>query len=558
MKRNAKLFLTLTIGSMLAICSTARAASLLLDFGPTLATGADALRSPGHATGVVPGTEIAWNRIVGDTNTLYYGDGTAAPGVTLNLGRSTAVGPVSDDTINFDDNAFTVNALGTTVNTGIYAGTSPVRDGIFAGPGGFTNWGLGLRIDGLPAGTYRVLVHGRNSNTANPAGLLFYSKAGASSSSYAFSTNDTYVALANSAPPITAGFVEGDNYGVMVVTVAAGQSLYIASEGTVAAELRGFFNAISIVSGTPDMPAKITSQPVNRTLAETATATFVADGWGIPTAFKQWYFNGTNVLADGPNISGVNSSTLTLRRITPAMAGSYSLLVSNVLGSEVSSNGVLTVVPLLNTEQMTNLWSLSPGDRPYISTGNTERGIAFNSTTTNLLLASRTPSNQVVVLNALTGEEKHFLDLTGVADGTLSLNQVGVSEDGAVFAANLTTTATSPPYKIYRWSNDDPGVPPVMVFIGDPAAAVQPNLRWGDNFCVRGTGADTQILIAPGSGTNVVVLRTVSGMDFQTEIPPAVIAVSGVPSNFGAITLGGPSAPVQIRFGRRLAAACCI
>ena len=70
-----------------------------------------------------------------------------------------------------------------------------------------------------------------------------------------------------------------------------------------------------------------------------------------------------------------NSNRLTLRNVTPAMAGNYSLFVSNYLGTDISSNALLTVTPVLNTEQMTNIWSLSPGDRPYVSTANTERGL---------------------------------------------------------------------------------------------------------------------------------------------------------------------------------------
>lgn len=528
------ILIALGIGSL----GSAHATSLLLDFGPTTTAAADALRNPGHAAGAVPGTEIAWNRISGDTNTLYYGDGALAAGVTLELGRSAAVGPVGDDVINFDDNGFSVNALGTALNTGIYAGTSPVRDGIFAGAGGTNNLALGLRVDGLPAGTYRVFVHGRNSNTAGPGGLLFYATTGASAGTYAFSSSDQVVALTNSAPPIVNGFVDSDNFGVLVITIAAGQSLYLASEGTVPVEMRGFFNAISIVSGTPDLPAKITAHPPTRTVVETTPTTLVADGWGVPpVSYRQWRFNGTD-LVEGLDISGVNSNRLTLRNITRSMAGNYSLFVSNTLGSEVSSNGVLTVSPVLNTDQMANIWNLLPGDRPYISTANSERGIAFNSGNTNLLLVSRTPTHQVVVLDALTGAEKHFLDVSGVVDGTFLLNMIGVAEDGVVYAANLTTAINTFAYKIYRWENDNPGAAPVLVFAGDPAGAVQPNLRWGDNFTVRGAGADTQILLAPGSGTNVALLRTTSGLDFQTEVPPTVISISGVPANFNANTMG--------------------
>ncbi len=547
MKRNSSLLLRNGCWLALALACPAgsQAASLLLDFGLTNTLAADALRDASHASGAVTNTEITWNRIAGDTNTLYYGDGTLATGVTLELGRSTAVGPVSDDVINFSDNGFTVNLAGTALTTGVYAGTSPVRDGIFGGTSGQTNWGLGLRLDGLPPGTYRIFVHGRNSNTATISSMLFYGTNGASAGTYAFSTNNATVALANSSPPITIGFVEGDNFGVLTVTIAAGQSLYLACEGTTPAELRGFMNAITIIPGAPNLPAKITAHPAGRTALETASTTFVADGWGSPPAFKQWRLNTTNVLTDGPNISGANSNSLTLRNITPAMAGNYTLFVSNALGSEVSSNALLVVTPVLNTAQMTNIWNLLPGDRPYISTANTERGIAFNTTTTNLLLVSRTPSNQVVVLNALTGAEKHFLDLSGVVDGTFALNLVGVGDDGVVYGANLTTSATSPQYKVYRWANDSPGNGPVPVFIGDPGIGVQANLRWGDNFAVRGAGSTAQILIAPGGGTitstNVVLLRTISGSDFQTEIPPAVIAVSGVPVTFAALGIAfGP------------------
>ena len=115
------------------------------------------------------------------------------------------------------------------------------------------------------------------------------------------------------------------------------------------------------------------------------------------------------------------------------MAGNYSLQVSNYLGTDVSSSALHAVAPVLNTDQVSNIWNLLPGDRAYISTASTERGIAFNSLSTNLLLASRTPSSQIVVLDALTGSEKYFLNLSGVVDGTLPLNIVGIGDDGVVY-----------------------------------------------------------------------------------------------------------------------------
>src|SRR5437868_167550 len=87
-------------GLILAIPTAARATALMLDFGPTVTAAADATKSPGHAAGVIPATEISWNTVTADTSTLVYSDGTAATEVSIDLGRSTA----GSDTINFSDN----------------------------------------------------------------------------------------------------------------------------------------------------------------------------------------------------------------------------------------------------------------------------------------------------------------------------------------------------------------------------------------------------------------------------------------------------------------------
>jgi hypothetical protein len=195
---------------------------------------------------------------------------------------------------------------------------------------------------------------------------------------------------------------------------------------------------------------------------------------------------------------------------------------------------------------MSNIWNLLPGDRPYLGTNHTERGLAFNNATTNLLLVSRAAADpSVVVLDPQTGAEKHFLDVSGIPGSTagvsLGLNTIAVADDGVIFGASVTVSATSPSFNIYRWSDDSVNNPPALVFAGDPAASIQPNLRWTDAIAVRGAGTNTQILISPGSGTNVALLQSISGLDFQTEIPPAVIAISGVPGNFAQLGLAfGP------------------
>jgi hypothetical protein len=246
-------------------------------------------------------------------------------------------------------------------------------------------------------------------------------------------------------------------------------------------------------------------------------------------------------LSNGPNVSGASTNILILQNITPEMGGGYSLFVSNMFGNANSSTGLLTVLPTFNTAQASNIWSLQPGERAYLGTNtSTERGLAYNLATTNLLLVSRlAPDPTVVVLDALTGAEKHFLDVTGIPGTTpgvsLGLSTIGVSDDGVVYGAGVTVSSTSPPFYIYRWQDDSAINQPVIVFAGDPADTVDPNRGYTDSIAVRGAGVDTQILVAPRAGTNMILLRTTSTFDFQTEIPPAVIAVTGVPNAFGQL-----------------------
>jgi hypothetical protein len=543
MKRNQVLPLTLTVSLFIAIgITSARATSLLLDFGPTSITNTvDATHSPGHALNVIPSGELTWNTLQADTNTLYYGDGTPATGVTLDLGRS----GVANKTIDFNDNGFNGTLIGTAIKGGIYTNSSPMRDGLFGGGTASSNIAAGLRISGLAAGTYTIYVVGRNSNTGNAAPERFYATNAPSATTYAYSLSSSNVLLANSAPPITNAIAEGDNFATLTITLAAGQSLLIGCEGTTATELRGFINCIEVYFGVPVVAPHIATQPANRTVMEGAYATFTAGSTGTQPITNQWRFNGTN-LTEGANVIGTQSNMLVLHNVTASMGGPYSLAITNVAGHDVSSNANLAVSPAQNTDQMSNIWNIIAGDRIYVPTsGSTERWLAYNPLTTNLLLVSRNPSESVVVLDAQTGAEKYFLNVSGVPTTTpgisFGINTIGVADDGAVYSPGLTISATSPPLNIFRWPDDSSNNAPVLVFAGDPGLGVQPNLRWGDNMAIRGAGSGTEILMAPGSGTNVVLLRTISSMDFQTEIPPAVISVRGVPSAFAQLGIAfGP------------------
>ena len=504
----------------------------------------------GHFAGAVPSSETGWNKIINADaiSGLVYADGSAANGVSVVVGRS---GAGINDTLNFNNKNISSSALGGQETWGIYTNTSPLKDGIFAtGTSSVETNALGIRVDGLTAGTYTLYISGRNTSTAVIAAQRFFAATGASSASFIFSTNTTpFVDEANSGAPVGSGnptqaeaitstFAYGDNCTHLVVTLGAGDSLYLAATGIVTNQgYRGFLNCVEIVPGAPvltNFPASVGGQPGNATTYEGASVLLSGGKFGgVPPLFYQWYFNHVA-------INGATNTSLPLANVTPEMTGQYSITVRNQINSASSSNAVLTVIPRYNTGQMTNLWNLVPGDlndhRFYITTTDGgERGLAYNPATSNLLVVCHVPTNNIVVLNATNGAEKGFMNLTYVPATALGVNMIGVANDGTIYTCGATANAGSPsaPLYIIQWANDDPNtIANGYSFAADPGAndvAVgAAGLRWGDNFAVRGSGLDTQLLCGPGSGTNVCLFTTADGFSFS----PNIITVSNVPSGF--------------------------
>lgn len=94
----------------------------------------------------------------------------------------------------------------------------------------------------------------------------------------------------------------------------------------------------------------LTSQPVSaaKNAGESVSFTVTASG-SAPLNF-QWRQNGTN-LTDSGNISGAQTSTLTLTNLVGANAGSYQAVVSNAWGSVTSQVATLSVVDPVITSQ---------------------------------------------------------------------------------------------------------------------------------------------------------------------------------------------------------------
>ncbi|HVM50176.1 MAG TPA: choice-of-anchor tandem repeat GloVer-containing protein [Candidatus Acidoferrum sp.] len=89
----------------------------------------------------------------------------------------------------------------------------------------------------------------------------------------------------------------------------------------------------------------ITVQPVSQTVLPGAGTSFNVAAVGTQPFSYRWQRNGVN-LTDGGSILGSSTSTLTVTNATSATVGTYSVVITNTLGSATSTGAVLALVPV--------------------------------------------------------------------------------------------------------------------------------------------------------------------------------------------------------------------
>lgn len=262
-------------------------------------------------------------------------------------------------------------------------------------------------------------------------------------------------------------------------------------------------------------PPEISAQPTSRTNYSGTPATFSVSVSGIAPFAYQWRKDGTNLL-------NATNSSHAIASVATDDAGGYSVIVTNNFGAATSAVASLTVIVPSPNARTLPLWSLAPGSRAYLNTGDSQRGLSYNPANGHLLLVSRASGNNVHVLNSTNGAD--VLTLTNgsgvISGGTFAVNMIGVADDGAVYVGNLTTDGGASPFKIYRWANDNSNTIPTVAYSGSVDGSTN---RWGDTFDVRGSGTGTQILVGSRHGTNAVVFTTANGSTFTANM----ISVSG-------------------------------
>lgn len=194
---------------------------------------------------------------------------------------------------------------------------------------------------------------------------------------------------------------------------------------------------------------------------------------------------------------------------------------------------------------------LSPAEATYLQGGTLQRGLTYNPANNHLYLVDRNGGTFVRILDGNTGALLGNLDVTGVTGGTFTLNMIDVADDGTIYAANLSISATSN-FKVYRWANE--AAVPTVAFDGVVPVTAVPlvnRTRTGDTFAVQGSGASTRFIAAGGStaGQHYGLFTTADGLTYTATSPALTGAATGafrLGIDFaGASTVIGkqPSAP---------------
>jgi plastocyanin len=105
---------------------------------------------------------------------------------------------------------------------------------------------------------------------------------------------------------------------------------------------------------TVDSAPVITTQPASQTVVAGTNVTFTVVATGLPAPTYQWFLNGAAV-------SGATKASLTINNTKAANAGSYTVAVTNTLGSATSNGATLVVIvpPAITTQPKSQ--TVNPG-----------------------------------------------------------------------------------------------------------------------------------------------------------------------------------------------------
>ena len=218
-------------------------------------------------------------------------------------------------------------------------------------------------------------------------------------------------------------------------------------------------------------------------------------------------------------IQGINGYIDSLGFFYPLQVGS-GIIIGRI-------RNLADTISITVTGERIPTWSFSDAGNNMPSwlspTASTERGLAYGFINNNhrLYVVSRP---NVLILDAQTGDVVGNLNISGVTGGTFTLNDVEVTDDGKIIAANLTTNAQTSSFRVYKW--DDESSSPQLIIEYSGGA-----YRLGDKITVVGSWSDNSAVIYAGVANSNRILKWTMNNNAFNQTPQEII-LSDV-SNYG-------------------------
>jgi hypothetical protein len=228
--------------------------------------------------------------------------------------------------------------------------------------------------------------------------------------------------------------------------------------------------------------------------------------WDVTNPFNPWRFAyGSMTNTPVANVNGTGIAILEEKE--DGVLNLYHLLSNNGIALYCAEEIIIHPEP----EELYTWWEKNAGDYTFFQSDNNTRGMDLNPVTGNLLVASRTGSDSIHILEGENGNYLGSMDMTNVTGGVFAINLVSVANDGVIYGCNLTTTGAG--FKFYRWGDESSA--PTVAFEGDL------DQRVGDSFTVIGSGANTIVYASGSNATKIYIFTTTDGISFSLfdEVP---------------------------------------
>jgi hypothetical protein len=289
-------------------------------------------------------------------------------------------------------------------------------------------------------------------------------------------------------------------------------------------------------------PPTITLQPADQAVLDGDTAMFSAAATGGLPLFYQWQLDGTN-LVEGGNFSGTTSTNLTVSNVSPAVVGTYSVVVTNAASSTTSSNAILSIL------DSAPVITLQPAD---------QTAVASKTATFRVAAIGTKPFSYqwffggAVVTNS-SSTTNNTLTLTNVQPADEGVYWVTVSNsiDGVMSYVAMLTVVQVPIITSFSPVVGTPGTNVTIAGVNfDPAASNDIVLFGAVRGAVTGASETNLVATVPLGATFAPITVTVNGLSASTSHPfvpvfpgtspvstGSLVAIPNLPAGLGPVRI---------------------